>query len=82
MNDAEITRFEDLVRNRAYAMWENEGRPAGRDAEHWRLSEEATRAELALADAPVAAKPKSKPAPRKKAPAKRPAALAEIGTRH
>ena len=28
------TGFEDIVRHRAYALWESEGRPFGRDAEH------------------------------------------------
>ena len=39
MNDAFITpEIEQRVRDRAYALWESEGRPAGRDAEHWRQS--------------------------------------------
>jgi hypothetical protein len=48
MNEAfNSPAFEQRVRDRAYALWESEGRPLGRDAEHWRMSEEATRAELA-----------------------------------
>ena len=32
---------EHLVRSRAYAIWESEGRPDGRDVEHWmRASQE------------------------------------------
>ncbi|MFC5420440.1 DUF2934 domain-containing protein [Bosea eneae] len=31
---------EKLVRDTAYAIWEAEGRPEGRDSEHWRLAEE------------------------------------------
>lgn len=31
---------EKLVRDAAYAIWEAEGRPEGRDSEHWRLAEE------------------------------------------
>lgn len=31
---------EQTVRDAAYAIWEAEGRPHGRDAEHWRLAEE------------------------------------------
>lgn len=27
---------EDCVRRRAYRIWEAEGRPVGRDDEHWR----------------------------------------------
>ena len=69
--------FESRVRARAYALWESEGRPAGRDAEHWLVSEQATRAELAATADPApkkAAKPKA--APRKKAaPKPRPAVM-------
>ena len=69
----ETAGFEDLVRARAYALWESEGRPAGRDAEHWRLSEEETRHALAKAEA--AAEAAAKPA--KPKAAKAPAAKAE-----
>ena len=31
---------EQKVRDAAYAIWEAEGRPEGRDADHWRLAEE------------------------------------------
>lgn len=31
---------EKLVRDTAYAIWEAEGRPEGREADHWRLAEE------------------------------------------
>jgi hypothetical protein len=69
MSEASDTHgFEQRVRDRAYALWESEGRPSGRDAEHWRMSEEATRAEIAVAPpAKKAAKPK---ALRKKAAAR------------
>ncbi len=60
--------FAELVRNRAYALWENEGRPFGRDAEHWRLSEEAIRADLVVVAAPKPTK-NAKTSARKKAPA-------------
>ncbi len=81
MNEATHTaNFEELVRARAYELWESEGRPLGRDAEHWLASEQATRAELALA-APAKA-PKPKAAPRKK-PAVKAAALGlQTATRH
>jgi hypothetical protein len=26
---------EDVIRTRAYLIWEREGRPSGRDYEHW-----------------------------------------------
>ena len=31
---------EQIVRDTAYAIWEAEGKPEGRDAEHWRLAEQ------------------------------------------
>lgn len=31
---------EQVVRDTAYAIWEAEGKPEGRDAEHWRLAED------------------------------------------
>ena len=84
MNEAtHITDFENLVRARAYELWESEGRPFGRDAEHWLASEEATRAELdsaALAMTVKAQKPKA--APRKKPVVKRAASALETATRH
>ena len=71
MNDPiSLSGFAELVRNRAYALWETEGRPHGRDAEHWRLCEEAIRADLTAAATPKLAK-KAKPPARKKAPASR-----------
>lgn len=27
--------LEETIRNRAYEIWEEEGRPIGRDVEHW-----------------------------------------------
>ena len=62
--------FQELVRNRAYALWESEGRPFGRDAEHWRMSEDAMRLEIAAAAAPKPAVVKAKAPARKKAPAR------------
>jgi hypothetical protein len=84
MNDAMTTdMFEELVRARAYALWESEGRPFGRHAEHWRASEEEARAELALASVANAAKPpKPKAAPRKKPVVKSAALALETATRH
>jgi Protein of unknown function (DUF2934) len=37
---------EQAIRERAYAIWEEEGRPDGRDLDHWRRAEE----EIGLAD--------------------------------
>jgi hypothetical protein len=33
-------RTHDDIAKRAYAIWEREGQPDGRDAEHWRMAEE------------------------------------------
>lgn len=30
---------EQIIRDTAYAIWEAEGRPDGRAAEHWRMAE-------------------------------------------
>ncbi|MGO9607596.1 MAG: DUF2934 domain-containing protein [Candidatus Binataceae bacterium] len=46
---------EQKVRERAYHIWEREGRPQGHEAEHW---QKALR-ELAMEGAPRAAKPKA-----------------------
>ncbi len=35
------TERDDAIRRRAYALWESEGRPAGRHEEHWRRAAEA-----------------------------------------
>jgi hypothetical protein len=31
---------EQAIRERAYAIWEEEGRPDGRDLDHWRRAEQ------------------------------------------
>ncbi|MCR0983285.1 DUF2934 domain-containing protein [Roseomonas populi] len=31
---------QDLIRERAHAIWEQEGRPEGRHAEHWQRAEQ------------------------------------------
>lgn len=46
-----------LVRERAYAIWEREGRPLGRDDEHWRMAED----ELGLAGEDPPPSPRSEP---------------------
>jgi Protein of unknown function (DUF2934) len=35
----EVLTHEEIAR-RAYLIWEEEGRPSGRDKEHWRLAEQ------------------------------------------
>lgn len=40
---------EQQIRERAYAIWEREGRPAGRHLEHWATAEQEIKAEEAFA---------------------------------
>ena len=40
---------EELIRRRAYALWEKEGRPAGRHDDHW---QRASKEMHGLEDAP------------------------------
>lgn len=54
--------MEDKIRELAYQIWEEEGCPHGRDAEHWNMAQQ----RLLEAEA--------KPAKAKKAPAKKKAA--------
>ena len=47
--------LQDRIRERAYQLWEEDGRPSGRDAVHWALAEAALR--VAAPAAPVALTP-------------------------
>lgn len=49
---------EQIVRDTAYAIWEAEGKPVGRDAEHWRQAQERVAASISE-PAGNAAKPKA-----------------------
>jgi hypothetical protein len=51
---------ERLIRERAYEIWEREGRPAGRSEEHWR---QAAAEIAAAAETPAAPEPAPAPAP-------------------
>ncbi|WP_187969420.1 DUF2934 domain-containing protein [Aquibium microcysteis] len=65
------THRDEQLRQRAYRIWEAEGRPEGREAEHW------ARAERELADEQPVTAPEDAAAPsraRRKAPAAEPAA--------
>lgn len=53
---------DHTIRAAAYAIWEAEGRPHGRDTEHWRLAEErlaTSPGEIAAATAPIQRKPRA-----------------------
>jgi hypothetical protein len=56
------TAIEERIRTRAYELWEGEGRPEGREIDHWlqaaqELAEE--RSAMGVAAAPRARKPRS-----------------------
>ncbi len=72
----------EYIRVAAYYIWENEGRPQGRDAEIWAMAEKSLKKPAAkkAAAKPVAKKEPAKKAaaPAKKAPAKKAAAKSKI----
>ena len=51
---------DERVRSRAYELWEKEGRPEGKDKEHWSRAEGETPSDVkesaAVADGPVVGK--------------------------
>lgn len=68
---------EKLVRDTAYAIWEAEGRPHGRDADHWRMAEERvarSEEEQGKANSAGASKGRKKQEPPAKSAAAKPAA--------
>ncbi|WP_272913260.1 DUF2934 domain-containing protein [Methylobacterium sp. SyP6R] len=67
-----MDHFQTSIRERAYALWERDGRAPGRDEHYWRMAEQelAEQARPTVIEAPVetvAAKPVRKPAARKPA---------------
>ena len=72
----------EYIRVAAYYIWENEGRPQGRDAEIWAMAEKSLKKPAAkkAAAKPVAKKEPAKKAaaPAKKAPAKKAAAKSKL----
>ncbi len=34
-SEAMVCEVEELIRQRAYFLWEDEGRPHGRETDHW-----------------------------------------------
>lgn len=58
----------EKIRDKAYALWENQGRPEGRHEDHWREAEAAVKKELtkgSATDKPKSAKTPPKAQPRK-----------------
>lgn len=73
----------EYIRVAAYYIWENEGRPQGRDAEIWAMAEKSLKkpaAKKAAAKPAAKKEPAKKAAPAKKAPAKK--AAPKIGRAH
>jgi Protein of unknown function (DUF2934) len=62
---------QDLIRKRAYEIWEREGRPHGRDLEHWQLA--MVEFYSINSAAPAATNGEIAQAPKKAAPKKTPA---------
>ena len=72
---------DQLIRERAYRIWERDGRPHGRDAEHWQqaageieaeeraLAAQKPAASVAEEDAPVHSRPVTTPPSRGTPPA-------------
>lgn len=74
---------DEQIRARAHEIWEREGRPDGRDAEHWRAAEQELSADMVVELAgetkarprqgePAAAAARSKPAGRRPSKPKEP----------
>lgn len=74
---------EQWVQQRAYAIWEAEGRPDGRDREHWEQAERERPTDEASVEASVAAdavpEPGSIKKPRKRAATKTSASTGRSG---
>jgi hypothetical protein len=60
---------EQTIRDVAYAIWEAEGKPEGRDAQHWRMAEERVAASTGP-EVGAKAKPPAKVAAKAAPPAK------------
>lgn len=67
---------EEAIREQAYYLWEQDGRPFGRDAEYWQraviLATPKTKLDALSAAAPAKAKPKAKAKAEAKVPEAKP----------
>lgn len=59
-----MTKRDDLIAKRAHEIWEQEGRPHGRDEEHWHRAAEAIAAEEGGAAETAESAPKAAKKPR------------------
>jgi hypothetical protein len=46
LSEAMVCEVEDLIRQRAYFLWEDEGRPQGRETDHWHRARTEVQKEL------------------------------------
>ena len=58
--DMDAATHETAIRQRAYAIWEAEGRPDGREWDHWMLASHEVLSHVSI-EAPVEAAPSAKP---------------------
>ena len=65
--------LEQLIRERAYALWQEEGRPDGRAEEHWLMAERAVRSASSEQAAPATEKKTRRQAAPKRQQASAPA---------
>lgn len=56
----ETVKQETLIRERAYAIWEDEGRPDGRALEHWERAYHEVFARIGVIDTPTVSQPKKR----------------------
>src|SRR4051794_22256884 len=57
---------EERIRRRAYEVWEREGRPHGRDPEHWAQAVQEVDAEIAAEAAEAQTEPAAEPGKRRR----------------
>ena len=51
-DENESLAYENRVRDRAHQLWENAGRPDGKEMDHWKQAEDEILAEIAEASPP------------------------------
>ena len=56
----DTVKQETLIRERAYAIWEEEGRPAGREWDHWERASYEILSRIGVVEEMAAPKPKAR----------------------
>jgi hypothetical protein len=52
-----MDNMDEVIRARAYAIWEQEGCPHGRDLDHWQRARSELNAERAISGEPLPGQP-------------------------